>query len=87
MNSLHHLAFDILLYVIALHIAAVFFYSIYKKQKLVPAMLHGKKVSKAVGIAGSRLVRALVIALLAAAIVYVAVEVYPPAPEVEEYYY
>ena len=50
-------------------------------------MLHGKKVSKAVGIAGSRLVRALVIALLAAAIVYVAVEVYPPAPEVEEYYY
>ena len=87
MNSLHHLAFDLLLYVITLHIAAVVFYGIYKKQKLVPAMVHGKKVSKTVGIAGSRLISALVVALLAAAIVYVAIEVYPPTPEIEEYYY
>lgn len=87
MNSLHHLAFDLLLYVIALHIAAVVFYGIYKKQKLVPAMVHGKKVSKTVGITGSRLISALVVALLAAAIVYVAIEVYPPTPEIEEYYY
>ena len=36
MNTLHHLAFDVLLYVIALHIGAVIFYSVYKKQKLVP---------------------------------------------------
>lgn len=87
MNSLHHLAFDLLLYVIALHIAAVVFYGIYKKQKLVPAMVHGKKVSKTVGITDSRLISALVVALLAAAIVYVAIEVYPPTPEIEEYYY
>ncbi len=87
MNTLHHLAFDILLYVIALHIAAVIFYGVYKKQKLVPAMVHGKKESKTAGISDSRLVIALLVALLAAAIVYVAIDVFPPTPEVDEYYY
>ncbi|AXT40695.1 cytochrome B [Alteromonas sp. BL110] len=91
MNTLHHLAFDVLLYVIALHIGAVIFYSIYKKQKLVPAMVHGSKdsinKSKTAGIADSRLLRALIVALVAATVVYVAIEVYPPAPQVNEYYY
>ncbi len=87
MNTLHHLAFDILLYVIALHIAAVIFYGVYKKQKLVPAMVHGKKESKTAGISDSRLVIALLVALLAGAIVYVAIDVFPPTPEVDEYYY
>ena len=91
MNTLHHLAFDALLYVIALHIGAVIFYSVYKKQKLVPAMVHGSKdsvkESKTAGIADSRLLRALIVALIAAAFVYVAIEVYPPEPQVDEYYY
>jgi len=87
MNSLHHLAFDVLLYVIALHVGAVIFYSLYKKQKLVPAMVHGNKVTNTVGITDSRIFRALIVALIAAAAVYVAIEVYPPAPQVDEYYY
>lgn len=87
MNSLHHFAFDVLLYVIALHIGAVVFYSVYKKQKLVPAMVHGNKVTNTVGITDSRIFRALIVALIAAAAVYVAIEVYPPAPQVDEYYY
>ena len=87
MNSLHHLAFDVLLYVIALHVGAVIFYSVYKKQKLVPAMVHGNKVTNTVGITDSRIFRALIVALIAAAAVYVAIEVYPPAPQVDEYYY
>ena len=91
MNTLHHLAFDALLYVITLHIGAVIFYSVYKKQKLVPAMVHGSKdsinESKTAGIADSRLLRALVVAIIAAAFVYVAIEVYPPEPQVNEYYY
>ncbi|WP_179985169.1 cytochrome b/b6 domain-containing protein [Alteromonas macleodii] len=91
MNTLHHLAFDALLYVIALHIGAVIFYSVYKKQKLVPAMVHGSKDSlkepKTAGIADSRLLRALIVALIAAAFVYVAIEVYPPEPQVNEFYY
>ncbi|WP_394220833.1 cytochrome b/b6 domain-containing protein [Alteromonas gracilis] len=87
MNSLHHRAFDILLYVIALHIGAIVFYSVYKKQKLVPAMVHGNKVSKSVGISDSRILRAVLVALVAAVLVYVAIEIYPPAPQVDEYYY
>ena len=87
MNTLHHLAFDLLLYVIALHIGAIMFYSVYKRQKLVPAMIHGNKVSKTVGIAHSRLLRAIIVAVIAALAVYLAIEVYPPAPQVDEYYY
>ncbi|WP_334039346.1 cytochrome b/b6 domain-containing protein [Alteromonas macleodii] len=87
MNTLHHLAFDVLLYVIALHIGAVIFYSVYKKQKLVPAMVHGNKESATAGITDSRILRAFVVALIAAAAVYVAIEVYPPAPQADEYYY
>jgi len=87
MNSIHRLAFDILLYVIALHISAIAFYSVYKRQKLVPAMVHGKKLSKTTGIAHSRVVRAIFVALLAAAMVYIAVEVYPPAPQADDFYY
>jgi len=87
MSSVHHLAFDILLYVIALHIGAIIFYGVYKKQKLVPAMVHGNKVSTTVGIPGSRIIRAILVALVAAFIVYVAIEVYPPTPQADEYYY
>lgn len=87
MNTLHHLAFDVLLYVIALHVGAIVFYSVYKKQKLVPAMVHGNKEIKTAGISNSRLLRALIVALITAVVVYVAIEVYPPAPQVDEYYY
>lgn len=87
MNTLHHLAFDLLLYVIALHIGAVMFYSVFKRQKLVAAMIHGNKVSKTAGIAHSRLLRAIIVAVIAALAVYLAIEVYPPAPQVDEYYY
>ncbi|MGY3610262.1 MULTISPECIES: cytochrome b/b6 domain-containing protein [unclassified Bradyrhizobium] len=40
---LHRKWFDILLWVIALHLAAVFFYFIYKRQNLVGPMLSGKR--------------------------------------------
>ncbi|BFT30774.1 cytochrome b/b6 domain-containing protein [Alteromonas sp. D210916BOD_24] len=92
MTQLHHVTFDVLLYVIALHIGAVVFYSVYKKQRLVPAMVHGKQNSQYFNyvnspISHSKLRRALVVALIAAALVYVAVEIYPPAPDAGEYYY
>lgn len=37
----HDTVFDVLVWVIALHIAAVLFYVIFKKQNLIGAMLHG----------------------------------------------
>lgn len=87
MNTLHHLAFDILLYVIALHIGAIIFYSVYKKQKLVPPMFHGVKESASAGITHSRILRAIVVALISAALIYLAVEVLPPVPDVSDMYY
>jgi len=86
MNTLHHLAFDILLWVIGLHIGAILFYAVYKKQKLVPPMLHGKKATADAGIPSSRLWLAVVIVLLTAAALYYAIEIAPPAPAVEDYF-
>ena len=86
MNKLHHLAFDILIWVIALHISAILFYAVYKKQKLVPPMVHGKKATNDKAIASSRLWLALVVALVSAAAVYYIVEIAPPAAEIEEFY-
>ena len=64
------------------------FYTGYKKQKLVPAMLHGKKEGLSnEGIASSLLLRALIIAIVAAGIVYVAIEIVPPSPDIGEVYY
>lgn len=41
--ELHEQVFDLLVWVIVLHVAAVLFYVIYKKQNLVAAMMHGER--------------------------------------------
>ncbi|WP_334061559.1 cytochrome b/b6 domain-containing protein [Alteromonas genovensis] len=96
MNTLHHLSFDTLVYIIALHIGASVFYGFYKRQKLVPPMISGKKplpedeaqyYGKAQGITHSELGKAIIIALVAAACVYVVVEVLPPSAPAAQYYY
>jgi cytochrome b len=40
---LHHQLFDVLLVLIALHVAAVLYYVLVKKQNLIAAMIHGKR--------------------------------------------
>lgn len=87
MSTVHHLAFDLLLYVIGLHIIAITFYRVYKKQNLVQPMIDGGKETSDAGIFHSRVRLALIVAIIAALIVYVAVEVYPPSPDAGEYYY
>jgi cytochrome b len=39
----HHLIFNTLLWLIGLHLAAVAFYAVYKRENLVGPMLHGRK--------------------------------------------
>jgi cytochrome b len=39
----HDTVFDVLLWLIALHVAAVLYYVFLKKQNLIGAMLHGKR--------------------------------------------
>jgi cytochrome b len=42
-HKLHHKIFDVLLIAIVLHLAAVVFHAVVKKERLVPAMVTGKK--------------------------------------------
>ncbi|MCU7553800.1 cytochrome b/b6 domain-containing protein [Alteromonas sp. ASW11-19] len=87
MNTLHHTVIDILLGVIALHIAAIAFYALYKRQSLTPAMVHGKKTTRTGGISSSRLWRALLIAIVVGVTVYAAIFWLPPAPVDDGFYY
>ncbi|WP_421709516.1 cytochrome b/b6 domain-containing protein [Algihabitans sp.] len=75
MTSLHHLAFDLLLALIALHLAAIAFYEAAKGQRLVRAMFSGRKQAEdtaaggsvAVSLAGLRGLAVLVVAAAAVA--------------------
>lgn len=86
MNWLHHVAFDILVYVIALHVGAIMFYTFYKKRRLVPAMIHGKQKTSDHGISGSRVLLAIIVGLCVAGALYYAIEIYPPPPVVDDYF-
>lgn len=87
MNWLHHVSFDALLVVIALHLVAVAWYVLRKRQALVSAMVHGKKATAHRPIGSSRLWLALLILLLCCALTYYVVEVAPPKPMADALYY
>lgn len=87
LTSIHHLNFDILAWVIGLHVAAILFYRFYKKQNLIGPMLHGYKPGTLVpeheAIRGSELIKALIVALICAAAVFWLVHNAPPPPSVD----
>jgi cytochrome b len=89
MASIHHTNFDVLLWVIGLHVLTMLFYAFYKRQDLVGPMITGYKKARIVpaeaAISSSQLLKALVIAVLSAAAVY-AVLAFAPPPVVEDYY-
>jgi len=86
MGAIHHLNYKILIWVLALHVAAIVFYSTYKRQKLVPPMVHGYKPAEIVpeqeAIGNSQLLKALIVALVCAGAVTVLVQKAPEPPEV-----
>jgi cytochrome b len=85
----HHLNFDVLIWVIALHVLAILFYQFYKRQKLVRAMITGRKLAAEVpateAIAGSQWLKALIVALVCAGGVYLLLQQAPPPPTTEYY--
>jgi len=88
MATIHHNAFDFIMIAIALHIAAVVFYQWGKRQDIIKPMITGYKTRDAVEqgqeITSSRMILAIILALLAAGFVYWLVVI--NAPVVEEYY-
>jgi len=89
LGSIHHLNFDILVWVIVLHVATIVFYRVFKRQNLLTPMITGYKPASIVipgeAIESSQLVKALVIAVISAGAVYCLLAMAPP-PVVEEYY-
>jgi hypothetical protein len=85
LSSIHNLNFNIILGVVGLHIAAILFYGLYKRQNLVVPMLHGHLPASLVpeqeAISHSQLIKALVISLVAAGFVYWLVAHAPVAPD------
>ncbi|WP_395342562.1 cytochrome b/b6 domain-containing protein [Ningiella sp. W23] len=95
MNWLHHNAISLMWGLIVLHLSAIAFYSFKKKQRLVPAMLHGKKpVSHSQTSdtpADLNVVthwwRFLIVVAVVAVFVYCLVNVFAPEPEMGLYDY
>lgn len=73
LTEIHHLNFNILLGFIVLHILAILYYQLIKKEKLLAAMFHGKKALQSENensISHSKLWTALIVILLSAGAVY-----------------
>jgi len=89
MFFIHHNVFDFMIAAIILHIAAISYYWLIKKQNLILPMITGKKSDKQVkptdAISHSKLLLAIFIVLLCAVFMYWLVII--NVPIVEEYFY
>ena len=73
-TDIHYLNFDVLAIMIGIHIAAIFFYLLYKRENLISPMFTGKKTGEALeAISGSKLGLALGVIVVSAAAVYLLV--------------
>lgn len=86
LGKFHHLNFDVLLWVIGLHVLAIIYYRVYKRQSLVMPMITGRKLAQLVpaqqAIESSQLLKAIIVAALCAGAVYWLIASAPPPPEV-----
>ena len=73
-TNIHYLNFDLLAIMIAVHVAAIFFYLFYKRENLIWPMFTGRKTGDELqGIAGSKLGLALGVLVASAAGVFLLV--------------
>ena len=91
LNSLHHTLFDYILVLVAIHITAIFYYLLKKKQNLIMPMITGVKFRDTKQASdqdtGSRIVLALVLVTCVVAVVYWLVIINPPPVEVDDFYF
>jgi cytochrome b len=85
MAKIHNTAFITIQIAVALHILAVLIYVYIKKQALIGAMITGRKRTNARSIITNYWLRACLIALMIAALTYLAIEVWAPEP-VDDWY-
>ena len=86
LTSLHHFNINLIYVALALHIMAIAFYFLVKKQNLVGAMFHGRKpavhVPEHEAISKSEIVKAVIVIVISAAIVYWLIAAAPEPPDV-----
>ena len=80
LTGLHHLAANLLIALLVLHVAAIAYYGHFKKQKLVKPMITGWKEGEGESARGGGLIALLVALAIAAAAVYGASGSWLPAP-------
>ena len=89
MSIIHHNAFDFMIVAIFMHVGAVLYYWLIKKQNLILPMITGKKsaidIKKTDVIPNSKIPLAIIVTVLAACFVYWLVVI--NVPEVEAFYY
>ncbi|TYK66773.1 cytochrome b/b6 domain-containing protein [Colwellia echini] len=89
MSFIHHNSFNVMIGAIVLHISAITYYGLVKKQNLVLPMITGNKTDPEIkdsdAIPNSKLLLAVIVAIICAAFVYWLVII--NAPVVEEYFY
>jgi cytochrome b len=89
LTGIHHKNFNIILAAIALHLCAIAYYTFVKKERLVPAMIHGQKPAEDVpapeAIPGSQLWKALIVIAVAGGCVYWLLHAAPPPPASIDY--
>ena len=85
LSTVHDVNFNIIIGAVVLHLAAITYYHWYKKQNLVSAMFTGYKpaehVPEHLAITSSQLFKALIVAVVAAGIVYWILAMAPPPPD------
>lgn len=89
LTSIHHKNFNLILAAVVLHLCAITFYTFVKKERLVPAMIHGGKAAEQVpaheAIASSQLVKALIVIAIAGGCVFWLLHAAPPPPASIDY--
>ncbi|MFK7913585.1 MAG: cytochrome b/b6 domain-containing protein [Pseudomonadales bacterium] len=88
LTNLHHANFDWLLAAIALHVAAILFYLLFKRQNLIMTMISGRQPAAQSGSAGARPVawwRVLLAVGIAVAIVWCMIS-FAPEPVYDDYF-
>jgi cytochrome b len=82
LTGVHHKNINIILAAIALHLCAIAYYTFVKKERLVPAMFHGRKPAQHVpaqeAISSSQLWKALLVIAVAGGCVYWLLHAAPP---------
>lgn len=89
LTAIHHKNFNLILAAVVLHLGAIIFYTVVKKEWLVPAMIHGHKSAVHVpaheAIPSSQLWKALIVIAVAGGCVYWLLHAAPPPPTSIDY--